>query len=59
MAMAGLLDIVCELRDRIQRAEEDAKESGAAARNSYGAGWDRGYADALQQLLSDITEKPE
>ena len=35
------------LRDSIMSAETSAGESAAIAPNSYGSGYDRGYADAL------------
>jgi hypothetical protein len=48
------------LRERIMSAETSAGESAAIAPNSYGAGYDRGFADALiaarQETLSDTSQ---
>lgn len=51
-AMNSILE---RLREQIEDAEIGAKESHKAAMNSYGAGFDRGYADALKDLWRDIT----
>lgn len=40
-------DFLAWLRDKIMSAETSAGESAAIAPNSYGAGYDRGFADAL------------
>ena len=37
--------------DEIEKAEEEARASHKAAMNSYGAGYDRGYLDALNLVL--------
>ena len=50
--MSGILD---DLRERIADAEREAKESHKAAHNSYGAGYDRGFADALTEIFASIT----
>ena len=47
--------IVDSLQTRLSDAEMDTRESHKAAPNSYGAGYDRGYADALMEVLSEIT----
>lgn len=47
--------ILEDLRERLSDAEREAKESSAAAMNSYGAGYDRGFADALKEILTSIT----
>lgn len=51
MTMDELLE---HLRDKIEDAEAEAQESHKAAMNSYGAGFDRGYADALKEVLNEI-----
>lgn len=56
--MRDLNEIISELNDRLALAEVDARESHKAARNSHGAGYDRGYADALKELLSELIETP-
>jgi len=38
------------LSDEIERAAEDAEESHVEARNTYGAGYDRGYVNALKAV---------
>lgn len=47
--------IAKHLRERLVDAEEDAKESHRIAMNSYGAGYDRGYAVAIRATIADIT----
>jgi hypothetical protein len=47
--------ILESLLERIADAEREALESHKAAMNSYGAGYDRGFADALKELLAEIT----
>lgn len=42
------------IRDAIQNAEMDAKESHIEAPNSYAAGLDRGLADGLQAALAEL-----
>lgn len=44
-----------KMRDRLDDAEHDAGESHKVAMNSYGAGYDRGFADAIKEILTDIT----
>lgn len=54
--MSGTMNSILErLRDKIEDAEIDAKESHIASMNSYGAGYDRGYADALRELWTDLS----
>ena len=48
-----------EIEDRLPMAREEAADSSASAMNSYGAGYDRGYLDALEQLLRFITTAPD
>ena len=56
MTTPGTMDrILADLRDRIEDAEEEAQESHREAMNSYGAGFDRGYASALKDLWQSIT----
>jgi len=56
MTTPGIMSsILADLRDRIEDAEQDARESHLEAMNSYGAGFDRGYADALMELWESIT----
>jgi hypothetical protein len=43
--------IDAELAERLQNASEDADESHAEDCNSYGAGYDAGYRDALKRAL--------
>lgn len=52
---ATLGRIIGDLRDRLAAAESDAQESHKEAMNSYGAGYDRGFADAIQQIIIEIT----
>ena len=47
--------IIDSLRERKADADRDAAESHKAAMNSYGAGYDRGFADAIKEVLSEIT----
>jgi len=43
-----------ELRERLERAEETATESEKVAPNSYGAGFDRGFATAISEAIDDL-----
>lgn len=52
---ATLNGILEDIRERFAEAKQEAVESHKAAMNSYGAGYDRGYADALGELLEQIT----
>lgn len=42
------------LEDMLDRAHHSAKESTRIAMNSYGAGWDNGYAAALQAVFARL-----
>ncbi len=42
------------LNERIVEANQDAKESHKMAMNSYGAGYDCGWRDALNVVLNTI-----
>ncbi len=44
------------LDERIPRAQEEAAASHAMAMNSYGAGYDQGYLDALEELLRIVND---
>jgi hypothetical protein len=47
------------LEERLREAEEDVRNSSRIAPNSHGAGYDRGYLDALRETLAMITGEPE
>lgn len=49
--MITLPDLICELKERIGTAESDARESHKDDVNSYGSGYDRGFADGLWAIL--------
>jgi hypothetical protein len=47
-----------ELRERFKNARERAERTAAeAGPNSYGAGYDLGYSDALGEFLEFLTEQ--
>lgn len=52
-----------ELREALEYsltvANEDATESHETAPNSYGAGYECGYRDALQKVLNTINDEEE
>lgn len=48
-------NLLLHIRERHSEANDDAKESHRDGMNSYGAGYDRGYADALSELFEHIT----
>lgn len=50
-----LKNIVFDIRHRFRGARSKAEETEAVAHNSYGAGYDRGYADALGELIEHLT----
>jgi hypothetical protein len=52
--MMTIEELLAHLQDKIEGANAEAKESHAAAMNSYGAGYDRGYADALIELQNAL-----
>ncbi len=45
-------EIVEDLKDRRRDASADVAESTKAAPNSYGAGYDQGYLDAIEEILN-------
>jgi hypothetical protein len=47
------------LDDRLPQANQEAAESHKVAMNSYGAGYDCGYRDALKEVLNLINGEPE
>ncbi len=47
------------LDDRLVREREDLADSIAVAPNSYGAGYDQGFVDALEQVLNTINGKED
>ena len=46
-----------ELRERFSNARARAASTAKDAPNSYGAGYDLGYSDALGEFLEFLTEK--
>lgn len=52
--MSDTADLRAAFTERLAEAEEEARESHGAAMNSYGAGYDRGYADALRWVLDEL-----
>lgn len=48
--------LIEEIRSRFDEARAKAAETEAIDPNSYGAGFDRGYSDALGELLEYVTE---
>ncbi len=46
-------ELVVRLRERLSRAEADAKSSSGIAMNSYGAGYDAGFVAALREVMAD------
>lgn len=56
MTTPGTMNSLLEsLRETLADAEDEASQSHRAAMNSYGAGYDRGYADAIKFMLEEIT----
>jgi hypothetical protein len=49
-------ELLLELDNRIGWAEEEARESHKVAMNSYGAGYDRGFAEALKEIRNLVNE---
>lgn len=49
-------DIADEIRERFSDARAKAAISASISINSYGAGYDLGYADALGELLEFIAD---
>ena len=54
-----MIDLRALLDDAIVTARQDARESRQAAPNSYGAGYDSGFLDALQRVLNTINGEDE
>lgn len=50
-------EISAELRERIADAKAKATESAKVSLNSYGAGYDLGYHDALGEFLEYLTDR--
>lgn len=48
------LDLLAWLADELPRAREDAADSHEVAMNSYGAGYDCGFKDALERVLNFV-----
>lgn len=46
-------EMIENLKDRRRDASADVAQSRKAAPNSYGAGYDQGYLDVLEELLND------
>lgn len=51
--MDNLLEVI---RERLALAELEVKRSFKASMNSYGSGYDRGFADALREIENIILE---
>jgi hypothetical protein len=47
-------EMIENLKDRRRDASADVASSHRAAPNSYGAGYDQGYLDVLEELLNDV-----
>ena len=47
--------IIASLRERYADAKDEAAASHKIAHNSYGAGYDAGFAEALRELIAEIT----
>lgn len=43
------------LEEQLENAQKSAAETSRLASNSWGAGYDHGYADALQVIFSQLT----
>jgi len=50
-------EIIDELQERLELAQEDAKESHKIDANCYGAGFDSGYVDAMAFCLGMLKEE--
>lgn len=44
-------EFIADLKDRRREASADVAESTKDAPNSYGAGYDQGYLDAIEAIL--------
>lgn len=51
-------EMIENLKDRRRDASADVAQSRKIAPNSYGAGYDQGYLDVLEELLNDATRQP-
>jgi hypothetical protein len=51
-------EFIEELKDRRRDASADVAESTKAAPNSYGAGYDQGYLDAIEEILNVALPRP-
>lgn len=51
-----MVDVQKFISDLLPEAESEAAESRRLAMNSYGAGYDRGYVDALKEVLGFIND---
>jgi hypothetical protein len=54
MTIDGWIKLHEWLEDEINEAEDEAADSHKLAMNSYGAGYDRGYADALKHVKEHL-----
>jgi len=48
--------ILERFREKLIDVEQEARESHKLAMNSYGAGYDRGFADAIREVLSEFED---
>jgi hypothetical protein len=55
-ALKERADIIHEVSRRFRESRSKAEDSAAIAPNSYGAGFDLGYSDALGELLEYIMD---
>lgn len=46
-------EMIEKLEDRRRDASVDVAESRKVAPNSYGAGYDQGYLDVIEEILND------
>lgn len=53
--LASMNNILSSLRSRLEDADIDRLESIKDAPNSYGAGYDAGYASAIREIITDLT----
>jgi hypothetical protein len=57
--MMSVADIREFLDEKVATAESDWKGSNKIAPNSYGAGYDRGYLDAINELRRLVNGEPD
>ena len=56
---AAMNDLIQRIHERWEDALKTSNASFKSDHNSYGAGYDGGFADALKEVLTDITgEEP-